>query len=239
MSKNNLLTHILNEDIESYNKDSMDFLNEGEWGDRLKSVVNTKTLGKILSPRKKGNILDDLVNMASDKIDQTIGKVIDYITANGIERTIMNFQKNLVKLEKQKQNVANKILKQNGGNVKALSSNQELMGIVDQIVVIKTNINMLQPYVNSSENSKTISTGIEDNLKKSSKKADFENKKNALLKEILELELDVLGSVPPNKQNYERRLQMKYLEYNRLLGIAGSGAKSGAVTNAGGAGGAN
>lgn len=230
MSKNKLITHLINEDRESFNKDSLDILTEGKWTDRLKSMVNTKTLGKILSPRKKGNILDDLVNSASDKIDERIGALIDYLGMNSVEKTVRNLNKKLQDLEKQSTRLANDIFKKSGRNPEALLNNAELRGIIDQIVVIKSEISMLSPYVRSSESSKEIASKLKQ-VSDSDTSSKTKTKEARLLAEIVELEMRVRAAQSPVKENLQRQIRVKYQEYNNLKGYAGmTPANAGGMT---------
>lgn len=232
MSKNKLITHILNEDEESFKKDSLQMINE---------------LTIFGFDPFKDNLLDFGVQKADKWIAKTanvlINRFINMFTKEGrlsnkMEKLRDQYLKQLEILEKQKANAIKEATKSR--NYKDLKDIEEKNDIVkninDEIESCKFYIEAASRYIKArkkifgssygdvdDENSK-ISSQMKEKLK------EEDDRVSQLTKEILELEIMVkTGSASNKVSGLTKKLEKKREELSKLLGIP-----MGSATSAGG-----
>lgn len=239
MSKNKLITHILNEDKESYEKDSLEMINE------------ITIFG--FDPFK-----DNLLDLGIEKFDQFLGKMLnntfnnllDLFTAKGrlsmkMRSLRARLMKDLKALEKQKENAINAALKTK--NYKSVvdieKKNDTVKALNDEIEAVSYYITAAEKYIKArrkifgssygqDDEGKNLSSGMRSKIKNEDEQVQ------SLFTEIIKMEEQVrTGTASSKTVGVQRKLDKKREELSRLLGIPiGTGMqKAGGTTTAGGA----
>jgi len=221
MSKNKLITHILNEDKESFKKDSLQMINE------------ITIFG--FDPFK-----DNLLDLGIEKFDRFLGKMLnntfnnllDLFTAKGrlsmkMRKVRARLMKDLRALEKQKEHAINAALKTK--NYKSVADieekNDTVKALNDEINAVSYYIAAAEKYIKArrkifgssygeDDEGKNLSSGMKDKIKNEDERVQ------ELFGEIFRMEEQVRTGTASNKTvGVQKKLDKKREELSRLLGI--------------------
>ena len=221
MSKNKLITHILNEDKESYEKDSLEMINE------------ITIFG--FDPFK-----DNLLDMGVKKLDKVLSKTLNIVfndvgamfTKGGrlsLKMRLVRSKliKDLKKLEKYKEGAINDALKtKNYKNIADIEKNNDTVKALDEeIRSVSFYIMTAEKYIKARKKIFGSSFGEDDegdnisaSLKEKIKTED--DKVQQLFTEIFKMEEQVRTGTASNKTvGIQQKLDKKRQELSRLLGI--------------------